>query len=141
MTEPIILYDGVCGLCNRFVQFVLKRDPAARFRFAALQGEIAATILSRHNQSPTALDTLYLLAPSPDSPDGELLLARSDAVIFILRALGGIWPAVAFTLRLTPRPIRDWGYNLVARHRYRTFGRFDSCPLPTPETRARFLDP
>jgi predicted DCC family thiol-disulfide oxidoreductase YuxK len=141
VTQPIILYDGVCGLCNRFVQFVLKRDSAARFRFAALQGEIAAGILSRHNQNRTTLDTLYLLAPTTGSADGESLLARSDAVIFILRTLGGIWPLAALFLRLTPRPIRDWGYNLVARHRYRIFGRFETCPLPSGETRARFLDP
>ncbi len=144
VAHPIILYDGVCGLCNRFVQFVLKRDHAAQFRFTALQGEIAAGILSRHNQNSTALDTLYVLVPLP-GPAGtestESLFARSDAVISILRALGGIWPLAALALRLIPRPIRDWGYDLLARHRYRIFGRFESCPLPSPETRARFLDP
>jgi predicted DCC family thiol-disulfide oxidoreductase YuxK len=133
----IILYDGVCGLCNRFNRFVLARDPAGRFRFAALQSAIAGKILARHDRDSRDLDTMYLVL-DPGLP-GERLLSKSDAALWVLRALGGGWRAAA-ALRVLPRPIRDLGYDLVARTRYRIFGRHDSCPLPDPRHRARFLD-
>ena len=137
--HPIILYDGVCGLCNRMNQFVLKRDRAGVFRFASLQSALAARILARHGANASDLDTVYVVV-NPDLPD-ETLLARSDAVTYIARQLGGIWRLAGSIAHLLPRSIRDWGYRLVARHRYRIFGRFDACPLPTPEHRSRFLDP
>ncbi len=159
---PLLLYDGVCGLCNRLVQFVLQRDPAGVFRFAALQSALAASILARHGADPQDLDTVYVVV-NYELPD-ERLLARSDAVIFILTHLGarapgptpsklkpaepatslapgrGFWPFVAGLLRLVPRPLRNWGYSLVARLRYRIFGRYDTCPIPSADTRSRFLD-
>jgi predicted DCC family thiol-disulfide oxidoreductase YuxK len=134
---PIILYDGVCGLCHRLNRFVLARDHAGRFRFAALQSELARDILSRHGRDPRDLDTLYLVL-GHGRPD-ERLLTKSDAALWILRALGGPWRA-ARILRLVPRGMRDLGYDLVARTRYRLFGRYDACPLPDPRHRARFLD-
>ena len=133
----IILYDGVCGLCNRFNRFVLARDPAGRFRFAALQGRVAGEILARHGRDARDLDTMYLVL-NPGLPD-ERLLSKSDAALWVLRALGGGWRA-AGALRVLPRPIRNLGYDLVARTRYRVFGRHDTCPLPDPRHRARFLD-
>src|SRR5215813_6813650 len=134
---PIILYDGVCGLCNRFNRFVLARDPGGRFSFATLQGGIAAEILARHGRDPRDLDTLYLVL-APGRP-AERLLRKSDAVLRILRELGGVW-RLAAGLRVLPRPIRDLGYDGVARTRYWLFGRYDTCPLPDPRHRARFLD-
>ena len=134
---PIILYDGVCGLCNRLSQFVLARDPAGRFRFAALQGTVAGEILTRHGRDPRDLDTLYLVL-APGRPE-ERLLRKSDAALWILRELGGAW-RLAAVLRVVPRAIRDLGYDLVARTRYRLFGRYDACPVPDPRHRARFLD-
>ena len=134
---PIILYDGVCGLCNRLNRFVLARDPGGLFRFAALQSPIAAEILARHGRDPRDLDTLYLVL-APGRPD-ERLLEKSDAVLWILRRLGGVWRAAA-ALRVVPRGVRDVGYDLVARSRYRVFGRYGACPLPDPRHRARFLD-
>ena len=133
----IILYDGVCGLCNRLNLFVLARDRAGRFRFAALQGALAGEILARHGRDPRALDTLYLVLAHGQAD--ERLLAKSDAVLRILRELGGVWRATG-ALRLVPRWMRDRGYDLVARTRYRLFGRYDVCPLPDPGHRARFLD-
>ena len=134
---PIILYDGVCGLCNRFNRFVLARDRVGRFRFAALQSALAGEILARHGRDPRDLDTLYLVLGH--GQPGERLLRKSDAAFWILRALGGPWRASA-VLRLLPVGVRDLGYDLVARTRYRLFGRYDACPLPDPRHRARFLD-
>lgn len=131
--NPILLYDGVCGLCNRLVQFVLKHDATARFRFASLQSDYAVRIL-QPALDPQGLNTVYVVE-APGAPPKS----RSDAVISILRTLGGFWSAVAVALRVCPRPLRDWGYNIVARHRYRIFGKYESCPLPEKKHRDRFL--
>jgi predicted DCC family thiol-disulfide oxidoreductase YuxK len=138
MPHPILLYDGVCGLCNRLVQFVLRRDRQAVFRFAALQSPLAAGILSRHGVDPGDLDTIYV-ALNYELPT-ECLLSRSDAVIFVLKQLPIPWPAAAFLLGLLPRPVRDLAYNSVARHRYRLFGRSEMCTLPSDQDHSRFLD-
>jgi predicted DCC family thiol-disulfide oxidoreductase YuxK len=138
MPEPILLYDGVCGLCNRFVQFILRHDRAAIFCFASLQSSFATPILARHGSSPAGLETVYVVLHY-NEPE-EWILERSDAVAFVLRQVGGIWGFVGGMIAMTPRPLRDWGYRLVVRHRYRIFGRFDVCPMPTSEARARFLD-
>ncbi len=142
--SPILLYDGVCGLCNRFVQFILRHDRAPIFRFASLQSPLAARILTRHNLSPNNLDTVYVVV-NPDSGNvsgnsPEFLLARSDAALFVLKHLSSPWPAIAAVLQLIPEFLRDSAYNTIARHRYRIFGRYATCPLPTPQARSRFLD-
>jgi predicted DCC family thiol-disulfide oxidoreductase YuxK len=136
--HPILLYDGVCGLCNRLNQFVLKRDPAGIFRFASLQSGLAGRILTRHSADAADLDTVYVVV-NPDQPD-EHLLARSDAVIFVLKQLGGFWGLAGFVGQFKPRFLREWGYRVVARNRYRVFGRFETCMMPSPEYRDRFLD-
>src|SRR6478672_9370425 len=104
--NPVLLYDGVCGLCNRLIQFVLKHDRKAQFRFASLQSAYAARILLGHNLDPGDLDTVYHVEES-----GARMSVRSDAVISILRELGGFWKAVAVALRLFPKSFRDWGYG------------------------------
>lgn len=139
--KPILLYDGVCGLCNRLVQFILRRDSQAIFRFAALQSGLAQRILARHGANAADLDTVcVVLNYNPQDPGREVLLSRSEAVLFVLKKLGGIQRAIGSLLQLLPRAIRDWGYRHVARNRYRIFGRYDSCPLPSEGTRARFMD-
>ncbi len=138
MPHPILLYDGVCGLCNRFVQFILRRDRNAIFRFASLQSSAAGRILTRHGANPTDLDTVYLVV-NHELPD-EYLLSRSDAVLFVLCQLGRLWRAVASLLQLLPKFLRDPAYNAVARHRYRIFGRSDVCTLPRDADHTRFLD-
>jgi predicted DCC family thiol-disulfide oxidoreductase YuxK len=120
------------------VQFVLKRDARDHFRFAFLQSDFAARILRRHSLDPHDLDTVYLVTDY-DQPD-ERLTARSDAVIAVLRQQEGFWGAVALALRVLPRWLRDWGYGLVARTRYRIFGKYETCLLPQEEHRHRFLD-
>jgi predicted DCC family thiol-disulfide oxidoreductase YuxK len=136
---PVVFYDGVCGLCNRGVQFILKRDRREVFRFAPLQGPLAHRILGAHGIDPSDLDTIYV-AVNCDQGSKERLLARSDAVVFVLRELGGIWRVGAWFLRWLPRQVRDWGYNVIARNRYRIFGRYETCPIPSESVRARFLD-
>jgi predicted DCC family thiol-disulfide oxidoreductase YuxK len=136
--HPILLYDGVCGLCNRLVQFILRRDRPAVFRFASLQSPHAGRILARHGADARDLDTVYVVV-NCDTPE-ESLLARSDAVVFVLAQLGGMWRAASFVSKLLPRAARNMAYNSVARRRYRVFGRSETCVLPAPEQRDRFLD-
>lgn len=133
----ILLYDGVCGLCNHWVQFALARDPAAKFRFAPLQGETAKQILSRHGMDPEKLDTVYLVL-DPDGPK-ERLLTKGRAIGRVLYELGGLWRLPAL-VRFLPSALLDFGYDLIANRRYRWFGKHESCPIPTPAQRARFLE-
>lgn len=138
ISNPIILYDGVCGLCNRLNQFVLKRDRNDRFRFAALQSEFAGMVLERHAVNPQILDTMCLLLNY--SQPGERLVARSDAAVLILAELGGIWRALASIVRLLPRWFRDKAYNFIARNRYQLFGKYQTCQIPDERYRSKFLD-
>ena len=134
---PILLYDGVCGLCNRSVQFVLKRDRLGIFRFAPLQGTYAADVLTRHGRDPARLDTVIVVL-DPGQPT-ERLLSKARAALFVLKTLGGVWGATR-VFGLLPDVLLNAGYDLVARSRYRLFGKLDACRLPDPATRARFLD-
>jgi predicted DCC family thiol-disulfide oxidoreductase YuxK len=133
----IILYDGVCGLCNRFVNFVIKHDRHDQFRFASLQGRFATGLLHRRGIDSRQLATIYLVV-GPEMPS-ERLLSRSAAVTEILSRLGGIWKISAGLLRALPRWLQNWGYDRVAGNRYRIFGRYDSCPLPNEKDRNKFL--
>ena len=136
-SNPIVLYDGICGLCNRLVQFLLKRDTHDRFRFASLQSEFANNLLTHHGLDPNDLDTVYVVKDHGQSD--ERLLARSDAVLFMLTQLGGFWQ-VARLARALPGALRDTVYKVVARNRYRIFGKYESCMLPEAKHRAKFLD-
>ncbi len=104
-SNPLILYDGVCGLCNRLVQFVLKRDSPGLFRFASLQSKLAGSILQRHGVNQQDLDTMYLV--SDYQQPTERLAARSDASVAILRHLSGFWRIVAALLSILPRGMRN----------------------------------
>jgi predicted DCC family thiol-disulfide oxidoreductase YuxK len=136
-TGPILFYDGVCTFCNRAVQFVLRHDRRGGIRFAALQSPLAAEVLGRHGRDPADLDTMYLLL-DPGTPR-EWLAEKSDAVLAVLRELGGPWALLA-GLRMLPRGLRDRAYTAFVRNRYRWFGRYDACPMPPPEQRRRFAD-
>jgi predicted DCC family thiol-disulfide oxidoreductase YuxK len=127
---PIVFFDGVCGLCNRFVNFLIARDRDAVFRFAPLQGETAAARLA--SADVCQLNTIVLL-------DDGGTYRKSDAVVRILRRLGAGWPIVGRALAVLPRPLRDLGYSLVARYRYTVFGKKESCRMPTATERSRFL--
>lgn len=136
--NPIILYDGVCGLCNRLVQFLLKHDKHGRLRFASLQSDFAEKVLRRHGFDAKDLDTVHVVE-NYDQP-GERVLQRSDAILRAGRELGGFWTASSSVARIVPRPLRDLVYRFVATNRYRVFGKYDSCMLPDPSQRSRFLD-
>ena len=142
--HPVLLYDGVCGLCNWTVRFILRRDGAGVFRFAALQGELAKRILARHGDDAGVLAAVVVVVDFDEA--AERLLSGSDAAVFILRQLGAagrgawFWRVVGGLLNIVPRGLREWGYRLVARYRYRIFGKYDTCPVPSAEVRARFLD-
>jgi predicted DCC family thiol-disulfide oxidoreductase YuxK len=138
LANPILLYDGVCGLCNRLVRFSLKRDRHRRLRFASLQSTVAAEILQRHRLDPGDLDTVYLVEACGQAQ--ERLLLRSDAIISLLRHIGGPWAALASVLRIIPKFLRDSVYNTVASNRYRIFGKSETCLLPEAKYRDRFLD-
>ncbi len=137
MSNPIVLYDGVCGLCNRAVQFLLKRDRYDRLRFASLQSDFAATLLKRHDIDHQDLDTVYVVLDQ--GKDTEALLAKSDAALFFATEIGGVWN-LARLARIIPRPIRNWVYDLVARHRYRVFGKYETCMLPDPRHKHKFIE-
>ena len=130
-----ILFDGVCNLCNGFVQFIIRHDAAGRYRFAALQSEAGRALLLAHGVAPATL------AADPDSVillSGGQLYSHSTAVLRIARGLGGVWQLAALG-GVLPRAWRDGIYRFIARHRYRWFGRQESCMLPTPALKARFL--
>lgn len=136
-THPIVFYDGVCGLCNHLVQFLLKHDHRDRLRFASLQSEFASQFLIRHGVDPKDLDTVYVVKNHGQAD--EALLERSDAILYMLNQLGGIWSWSGIG-RLLPKAVRDAVYKIVARNRYRVFGKYESCMLPDPKHRAKFLD-
>jgi predicted DCC family thiol-disulfide oxidoreductase YuxK len=128
---PIILFDGHCNLCSGWVRFVLAREGRTSFRFASLQSAAGARLLAAHGL-PADLQTVVLIE------EGRAF-DRSTAVARMLRRLRSPWPALGLLIRLLPRPLRDRAYGMVARNRYRWFGRQEACLLPTPAQRERFL--
>jgi len=136
-SNPIVLYDGVCGLCNRAVQFLLKRDRHDRLRFASLQSDFAATLLKRHGMDHQDLDTVYAVLNHGEA--SEALLAKGDALLQFAKEIGGVWN-IARLGRIIPRSIRNCLYDFVARHRYQVFGKYDACMLPDPRHKHKFLE-
>jgi predicted DCC family thiol-disulfide oxidoreductase YuxK len=134
--RALFLYDGVCALCNGVVQFLMKHDRLDRFRYAPLQSSLCREVLARFDIY--AFPDGVMLLTDALTP-AEHLYQRSDAVAVSLERLSMPWRLVGRVLRLVPRPLRDWGYGIVARFRYRLFGRYDTCPLPPPERRSRLL--
>ena len=133
----LLLYDGVCGLCNRLNQFVLPRDRADKFRFAALQSGLGREMLSAYGKDPGDLNTFYVVVDY--GTKSEQILARARAALFVLREIGGPWRA-AQIFRLVPVSLLDKGYDVLARNRYRWFGRYETCLIPSASVRSKFLD-
>jgi predicted DCC family thiol-disulfide oxidoreductase YuxK len=128
---PVVLFDGQCNLCTGAVQFILRRDPAARFRFASRDSEVGRALLAR--------------VGLPEQPESIVLVHRgaawtgTGAVLAIARRLPLPWP-LASMFCIVPAPLRDLGYRWIAKNRYRWFGKREQCWVPTPELRSRFLD-
>jgi predicted DCC family thiol-disulfide oxidoreductase YuxK len=132
VASSIIVFDGVCHLCNGWVRFLLRHDRRARFRFASMQSDAGRGLLVAHGIDPDDPASFLLL-------EAGIARTDSDAILRVLATLGGPWRAAAL-LRILPSALRDPVYRWVARHRYRLFGRRDACSMPSPETAARFLD-
>jgi predicted DCC family thiol-disulfide oxidoreductase YuxK len=133
----LVLYDGVCGLCSRLLRFVLRHDRGRVFSFASLQSAVGRSVVERSGGNPAELTSFYVVA---DYQTGaSRVFTRSDAALFVAGALGWPWRA-AQVVRFLPHAIRDGVYDMVARSRYRVFGRDDRCLVPSPEFRARFID-
>jgi len=132
----LVLYDGVCGLCNRLVAFILKRDRRDRFRFASLQGEYGRGLVAERGGDPDQLSTLYLIERL-GQPD-ERVWRRGRAGVMALASLGRGW-AFLHVLRVMPTPVLDLAYRALAERRYRLGGKLEACPLPAPEHRHKFV--
>jgi predicted DCC family thiol-disulfide oxidoreductase YuxK len=134
MDEPaknIVLFDGVCNLCNSLVRFIIKRDRTGKFKFASLQSEIGQQWLKRFGLAKNEFESFVLIQ------DDKYYL-KSAAALKVLKELGGIWK-LFYVFILIPRPVRDFIYNLIAKSRYKIFGKRDVCMIPTPELKERFL--
>jgi len=133
----LFLYDGICGLCNRVNQFVLRHDAGGQFDFASLQSPTGHALLQRLGHSHAELTTFYVVGDYRST--APIVLSKARAALFVARALGWPWRLVG-AFAILPTPLLDFFYDLVARFRYRLFGRFETCPLPTPQQRHRFID-
>jgi predicted DCC family thiol-disulfide oxidoreductase YuxK len=130
-SHPVIFFDGVCNLCNNTVQFVIKRDKEQRFRFASLQGEAGQAMLQQ-NQLPHGHFNSFILYEN-----GQAYFRSTAALKMLSQLKGWKWTRI---FMLVPRFLRDGVYNLVARNRYRWFGKKDACMIPTPDLKSRFLE-
>lgn len=127
----IVLFDGVCNLCDQSVQFIIQRDPKQRYQFAPLQSDLAKELLQEHQLNPKDLERAVLI-------ENGKAYTHSTASLRVVRHLSGAWPLL-YVFILVPRFIRDAVYRWVARNRYRWFGKKEACAMPTAENRARFL--
>lgn len=129
--ENIILFDGVCNFCNAFVQFTIKRDSKTKFKFASLQSKSGQALLTKFNLPTTDFNSLVYIK-------GENHFVRSSAVLNYVRELDGAWKLL-YVFIVIPRPVRDYLYRKIANSRYRLWGSRQSCSLPTPKLKERFL--
>lgn len=129
-SPPVVLFDGVCKLCNGSVNFILRVDRKGLLKLASLQSEYGRAILKKHGKHSDPLDSIMLL-------EGARLTGKSTAIIRISKYLGGAWPLCMIAL-IIPRFIRDFIYDIIAKNRYRWFGKFDTCRIPDPELEDRF---
>ncbi|HEV7782121.1 MAG TPA: thiol-disulfide oxidoreductase DCC family protein [Chitinophagaceae bacterium] len=129
--NPLILFDGVCNFCNYWINFAIRKDKKKRLRFTSLQGVTAASLLPAHGIQPTDISSVILI-------DKGKVYTQSSASIRICKYLDGGWK-LFYGLMIVPKFIRDFFYNIIARNRYKWFGKKETCMIPTPELRDRFL--
>jgi len=133
ISHPVILFDGVCNLCNSSVQKVIKHDPERKFRFASLQGQLGQQALAQFHLPATDFNSFLLLA------DGKLF-TRSTAALKVMKEMNGGWKWLYYLLIIVPPFIRNFFYDFIARNRYKWFGKQEACWLPTPVLKALFYD-
>jgi predicted DCC family thiol-disulfide oxidoreductase YuxK len=131
-SSPVVLFDGMCNLCNRAVQFIIKRDKKKQFLFASLQGEAGSNLLKKFDLPADLFNSFILI-------EGEKVYTRSTAALRIARKLNGCWKLL-YGLMIIPRFLRNAVYNVIAKKRYKWFGKRNECMIPTPELKERFLD-
>ena len=129
--QPLILFDGICNLCNSSVQFVLKKDKNKQFKFASIQSDAAKEILLQFSKNNSDLDSIILIY------NGRRY-EKSSAILRIGKLLGGFY-SLGMVFWLIPKPIRDWVYDYIAKNRYKWYGKKDQCMIPTPEIKNQFL--
>lgn len=127
----ILLFDGACNLCISIVNFTIKRDSKEKFKFAALQSESGQALLRKLGLPTNDFNSFVLIS-------GEKYFLKSSAGLHVLRELGGVWK-LFYAFIIFPRPLRDYIYTIVAKTRYSIFGKKNSCVIPTPEVKQRFL--
>ena len=132
MEKPILLFDGVCNLCNSTIQFVLKRDKKHYFKFASLQSNYGQLFLKK-NKLPTSIYDTFILI------EGNSYTIKSSAILKVFKQLSSLWP-VLYIFIIIPKIIRDALYNIIAKNRYHIFGKKDSCMIPDKEIISRFMD-
>lgn len=130
--NKIILFDGVCNLCNSSVQYVIKRDKSNTYRFAALQSEIGKKLAEQRGIDTSQIDSIILIEP------GVAYYTKSTAALKIAQSFGGVWQLTSVFERI-PEKIRDWVYDYIAKNRYKWYGKKDACMIPTPELKSKFL--
>lgn len=130
--KPIVLFDGVCNLCNTTIQYIIKRDKKNQFYFASLQGSTGQRLLQEFQLPVNTFNSFVLV-------EGDKVYTKSTGALKVLKKLGGVWTLV-YAFIIVPPFIRDAAYNLVSKNRYRWFGKREYCMIPTPELKARFLD-
>jgi len=131
--RPVLLYDGVCNLCNSAIQFIIKRDKKNLYKFAALQSDAAAPLLKERGIDTSKIDSIILIDPN------TAYYTKSSAALEIGKTFGGGWRLLG-VFEWVPGPVRDWVYDLIAKNRYSWFGKQNECMVPTPELKAKFLD-
>jgi predicted DCC family thiol-disulfide oxidoreductase YuxK len=132
MGQPVVLFDGVCNLCNTAVQLIIKRDKKKLFRFASLQSEAGRALMKEYNFPAGELNSFILI-------DNGKAYSKSTAALKVAKKLSGIWPLL-YTFMVIPKIFRDSIYGWVGRNRYKWFGKKEECMIPTPELKARFLN-
>lgn len=132
ISNPVLYFDGVCNLCNGVVKFIIKRDKKAKFKFSSLQSISGQAILKQHNLSLVNLESFILIKDNK-------FYNKSSAGLMVLKELGGGWKLL-YAFIIIPKPIRDFIYDIIAKRRYKIFGKQDTCMVPTPELKERFLE-
>jgi predicted DCC family thiol-disulfide oxidoreductase YuxK len=130
-SQDIVLFDGVCNLCNAAILFIIKRDKNNRFKFAPLESDTGKELLSMHQIDSSKIDSIVLIS-------GDSAFAKAGAALRISKHLTGLWPLL-YSLVIIPRCISDGVYDFIARNRYKWFGKKESCMIPTPELKSKFL--